>query len=94
MNFYLDNKNLKFYLSHPLMDKIVKLKERDFKDAGADELAPVDVADAIDNYDKILEIVGDLAANVIEQNAESVDHGGPQVVDNEVVYAKEMGSKT
>lgn len=88
MNFYLDNKNLKFYLSHPLMDKIVKLKERDFKDAGADELAPVDVADAIDNYDKILEIVGDLAANVIEQNAESVDHEGPQVVDNEVVYAK------
>lgn len=88
MNFYLDNKNLKFYLSHPLMDKIVKLKERDFKSAGSDDLAPVDVADAIDNYDKILEIVGDLAANVIDANAESVDHEGPQVVDNEVVYAK------
>ena len=88
MNFYNDNEILKFYLSHPVMDKIIKLKERDFVDSANDMLAPESVEDAIDNYDKVLEIVGDLAANVLEANAESVDHEGPQVIDNKIVYAK------
>ena len=88
MNFYNDNEILKFYLSHPVMDKIIKLKERDFVDSANDMLAPESVEDAIDNYDKVLEIVGDLAANVLESNAESVDHEGPQVIDNKIVYAK------
>ena len=88
MNFYNDNESLKFYLSHPVMDKIIKLKERDFVDSANDMLAPESVEDAIDNYDKVLEIVGDLAANVLEANAESVDHEGPQVIDNKIVYAK------
>ena len=70
MNFYNDNENLKFYLSHPVMDKIVKLRERDFVNIDDDVMAPSDVEDAIDNYDKVLEIVGDLAANVLEANAE------------------------
>ena len=73
MNFYNDNKSLKFYLSHPVMDKIIKLKERDFADSDNDMMAPTDVEDAIDNYDKVLEIVGDLAANVLEANAEERD---------------------
>ena len=88
MNFYSDNKSLKFYLSHPVMDKIIKLKERDFVDSDNDFMAPVNVEDAIDNYDKVLEIVGDLAANVLETNAENVDHEGPQVINNEIVYAQ------
>ena len=88
MNFYNDNEILKFYLSHPVMDKIIKLKERNFVGCENDMLAPESVEDAIDNYDKVLEIVGDLAANVLEANAESVDHEGPQVIDNKIVYAK------
>ncbi|MBE6336196.1 MAG: acyl-CoA dehydrogenase [Lentimicrobiaceae bacterium] len=88
MNFYNDNENLKFYLSHPVMDKIVKLRERDFVNIDDDVMAPSDVEDAIDNYDKVLEIVGDLAANVLEANAEDVDHEGPHVIDNAIVYAK------
>ena len=88
MNFYNDNESLKFYLSHPVMDKIIKLKERDFVDSANDMMAPESVEDAIDNYDKVLEIVGDIAANVLEANAESVDHEGPQVINNEIVYAK------
>ena len=88
MNFYNDNESLKFYLSHPVMDKIIKLKERNFVDCENDMMAPENVEDAIDSYDKVLEIVGDLTANVLEPNAESVDHEGPQVVNNEIVYAK------
>jgi Acyl-CoA dehydrogenases len=88
MNFYSDNEHLEFYLSHPEMEKIARLKERNFVDSANDDLAPVDVADAIDNYDRVLEIVGELAGEVLEANAEDVDHEGPHVVNNEVIYAK------
>ena len=58
MNFYSDNERLRSYLSHPLMEKIATLKENNFKDKDSDELAPVDAQDAIDSYDKVLEIIG------------------------------------
>jgi 3-(methylthio)propanoyl-CoA dehydrogenase len=87
-NFYTDNKDLKFHLEHPLMKKIVQLKERNF--AGKDECdyAFLDYEDAIDSYDKVLDIVGDICGNVIGPNAESVDAEGPSLVNNEVVYAR------
>lgn len=86
-NFYTDNPGLKHYLSHPLMEKIVKLKERDFADADKYDYAPQDMADAMDSYDKVLEIVGDICGNIIAENAEDVDHQGPHVENNRVVYA-------
>ena len=87
-NFYTDNKDLKFQLSHPLMKKIVELKEKGFVDKGKYDYAPVDAEDALDSYDKTLEIVGDICANVLAPNAESVDHEGPQVIDGRVKYAR------
>ena len=59
-NFYTDNPDLKLHLSHPLMEKIVALKERNYSEAEKFDYAPTDFADAMDNYDKVLEIVGDL----------------------------------
>lgn len=87
-NFYTDNDDLKFHLSHPLMKKIVNLKEDGYKDKEQYDYAPQDFEDALDNYDKILEIIGDISGNIIWENAESVDAEGPQVVDNRVVYAR------
>ncbi len=87
-NFYRDNKDLKFHLQHPLMKKIVSLKENDFSDSNEYDYAPLDFEDAVDNYDKVLEIVGDICGNIIGPNAESVDSEGPQLVNNEVKYAR------
>lgn len=87
-NFYTDNRDLKFHLHHPLMKKIVSLKEKDFEDASKFDYAPVDFEDAMDSYEKTLEIVGEISGDVIAPNAESVDHEGPRLVNNEVVYAK------
>lgn len=87
-NFYTDNKALKFHLQHPLMQKIVKLKEDNFADADVYDYAPRDFEDTIDSYEKVVEIVGDLSANILDPVAESVDHEGPKIVDNEVIYAK------
>jgi len=87
-NFFTDNPELKFHLDHPLMEKIIKLKERDFAEKDDYDYAPQDHEDAIDNYEKVLEIVGEICGNIIDPNAESVDAEGPSLLDNEVKYAK------
>lgn len=87
-NFFTDNPDLRFHLNHPLMKKIVALKERNFADKDKFDYAPLDFEDAMDSYDKVLEIVGEICGDIIGPNAESVDHEGPSIVDNEVVYAK------
>lgn len=87
-NFFTDNESLKFHLNHELMKEIVKLKERDFEDAKEYDYAPVDFEDAIDSYEKILEIIGEITGQVLAPNAEEVDAQGPQIINNEIVYAK------
>ncbi len=87
-NFYTDSPDLRFHLNHPLMKKIVTLKERNFIEKDKYEFAPIDFEDAMDTFDKILEIVGDICGNIIGPNAESVDHDGPQIVDGNVKYAR------
>lgn len=88
MNFFNDNPALKFQLSHPLMKKIVALKERNFAEKDKYDYAPQDFEDAIDNYERVLEIVGEVCGEVLAPNAESVDHEGPQVVNSRVIYAR------
>lgn len=87
-NFYTDNPALRHYLNHPAMEKIVKLKERDFAEADKYDYAPRDFADAMDNYERVLDIVGEICGDVIAENAEDVDHNGPRVENNRVVYAE------
>ena len=87
-NFYTDNEALKHYLTHPMMEKIVALKERDFADADKYDYAPQDYADAQDSYDKVLEVVGEICGDVIAENAEDVDHTGPRVENSRVIYAE------
>ncbi|MFO7977434.1 MAG: acyl-CoA dehydrogenase family protein [Bacteroidales bacterium] len=86
-NFYSDNPSLKFHLEHPMMKKIIRLKENDFADKDKYEYAPADFEDALDSYDKVLEIVGEICGETIGPNAEEVDAHGPSLVNNEVVYA-------
>lgn len=86
-NFYTDNPSLKHYLTHPMMEKIVSLKERDYADADKYDYAPQDFEDALDSYDKVLEIVGEICGETIASNAEDVDHQGPHVENGHVVYA-------
>lgn len=86
-NYYTDHPELEFHLHHPLMKRIVELKERNFADKDSFEDAPVDYNDAIDNYNHLLEIMGDITANIMELNSESVDLEGPHLVDKRMVYA-------
>ncbi|MCD7932611.1 MAG: acyl-CoA dehydrogenase family protein [Tannerellaceae bacterium] len=87
-NFYLDNPSLKHHLNHPLMKRIVELKERNYTDKDKYNYAPIDFEDAMDSYDKVLEIVGEICGEIIAPNAESVDHEGPTVSNGRVTYAR------
>ena len=87
-NFYTDNTDLKFHLEHPTMEKLVKLKEKNYTDKDEFDYAPLDFEDAMDSYDKVMGIVGEICGDIIEPNAEGVDHDGPTLENNEVHYAK------
>jgi alkylation response protein AidB-like acyl-CoA dehydrogenase len=86
-NFFLDNRDIQFQLEHPLMRKIVELKERGFAEKDKYDTAPKNFEDAMDNYRRVMEITGEVCAEVIAPNAEEVDHTGPRVVDDHVIYA-------
>jgi len=87
-NFFKDTPDFKFHLEHPIVQKIIKLKERNFEESKEFDFAPLNHEDAIDSYEKILDIVGEICSETIAANAESVDIEGPHIVNNEVVYAK------
>ena len=86
-NYYSDHPEFEFYLNHPEMKRIVELKERNFADKDQYPDAPVDFDDAIENYKQMLEITGDIAANIIEPNAEDVDLEGPHLENGRMIYA-------
>lgn len=69
------------------MKRIVDLKERDYADKDAFEDAPVSYEDALENYKRMLDITGDVAANIIEPNSESVDLEGPHLKNGRMLYA-------
>ncbi len=86
-NFYTDNPSLKHHLNHPLMRKIVELRERNYTDAEKFDYAPANFDDAMDNYEKVLEIIGDICGNKIAENAEAVDHQGASCANGRAYYA-------
>jgi alkylation response protein AidB-like acyl-CoA dehydrogenase len=87
-NFFTDNPDLQFQLNHPLMKRIVALKENNFENKEEFDYAPKDFEDAMDSYTQVLKIVGEIGGDVIAPNAESVDHDGPTLNEGRVGYAK------
>ncbi|MFI3292704.1 MAG: acyl-CoA dehydrogenase family protein [Rikenellaceae bacterium] len=86
-NFFLDNKDLQYHLEHPMMQQILELKERGYAEKDLYDYAPQNFEDAIDSIRQTLEIVGEVCADTIAPNAEGVDHEGPRVENDHVIYA-------
>ena len=86
-NYYSDHPEFDFYLNHPEMRRVVDLREKGYADKDQYEDAPVNYEDAIENYKRILDITGDVAANIIEPNSESVDLEGPHLENKRMIYA-------
>ena len=86
-NYYSDHPEIAFHLNHPLMKRVVDLKERNYVEKDQFEDAPVNYEDAIENYKRLLDITGDVAANIIEPNSEDVDLEGPHLENGRMIYA-------
>ena len=86
-NYYSDHPEIAFHLNHPLMKRVVELKEKFYEDKDQFDYAPVDFFDALENYKQILDLTGDVAANIIAPNSESVDLEGPHLENGRMIYA-------
>jgi 3-(methylthio)propanoyl-CoA dehydrogenase len=86
-NFFLDNEDIQFLFNHIDLAEMARIQEDDFarKDNGGADYVPVDAADAVDNYRRILEIVGEISGEMIAPNAEQIDHEGNMLNDNGTV---------
>ncbi len=87
-NFYTDNKALQYHLRHPLMKEIVALRERNYTQCEKFDYAPLDFEDAMDSYERVLDIIGEVCGDIIAPNAKDVDLEGPHHENGRVRYAK------
>ena len=86
-NFYTDNEDLKFHLGHPLMKRIIDLREDNtYADAQKYDYAPKDFEDAMDSVEKVVEICGEVCADVIAPNAEANDLEGHSIENDHLKY--------
>ena len=86
MNFFLDNKDLEFTLRNLDLAEVTRMREKNYENAAKFDTAPVDYADALDNFTRALKIVGEIAADRIAPRAREVDQNGAQFVDGKVIY--------
>ncbi len=86
-NFFTDNKALQYHLRHPLMKEIVALRERDYTESEKFDYAPLNFEDAMDSYERVLEVIGEICGDIIAPNAKDVDLEGPHHENGRVRYA-------
>ena len=85
-NFYSDNRDLVFTLKNLDLSEAVGLLENDYKFSAKYAGAPVDFADALDNYDRVLSVVGEVSSDRIAPRSREVDQNGAKFADGVVTY--------
>ncbi len=85
-NYFSDNKDLQFIFDNLDLEESVTIKENYYKYAKDFDHAPVNYADAVDNYNRVLKVVGQICAENIELRARTVDQEGPDFKDGKVTY--------
>ena len=85
-NFYSDNADLAFVLEHLDLPEAVNMIEGGYSFAKTYENAPRDFADALDNYRRVLNVVGEVCGDRIEPRSRTVDLEGPKFADGVVTY--------
>ncbi len=87
-NYFTDNADLLFQFDRLKLQEVVEIAEHGYTEAARYSFAPTDYQDALDNYRKVLEIVGDITANTVAPQAAEVDEEGSHFADGKVTYAK------
>jgi alkylation response protein AidB-like acyl-CoA dehydrogenase len=87
-NYFLDNRDIKFHFDNFNLKEIVDIAENNYEESKLYNHAPISYEDAMENYRKVLEVIGDLAGNKIAERAADVDLEGAKLIDGKVHYAK------
>ncbi len=87
-NYFLDNPDLLFQFERLDIKEVCEFMEENFSHAEKYNFAPVNYEDALENYKRVLEVAGDIAANFIAPRAASIDDEGALFEDGRVTYAK------
>jgi len=75
-NFYSDNDDIRFLFRHIDLGQLARAFEENFRFAQEFDYAPGNEAEAVRNYELVLEAVGELCADFIAPRAEDVDRTG------------------
>lgn len=87
-NFFKDNKDIQFHFNRFDIKEILEIAEKNYTEAEKYDYAPRNQEDAMQNFEKVLEVVGDIAGNFIDPRASEVDEEGAQFDKGKVDYAK------
>ncbi len=85
-NFFKDNADLMFTLDNLALAEVTELKEEGYRFAKEFDNAPTNFADALDNFRRVLEVVGEICGDRIEPRSRTVDAEGPKFADGVVTY--------
>ncbi|MBO7722562.1 MAG: acyl-CoA dehydrogenase family protein, partial [Thermoguttaceae bacterium] len=83
-NFFQDNRDIQFLFEYFDLKELAALQERQTPNGEADYL-PRGLDDVIDNYRRVLELTGEIAAETLFPNAETVDAEGNTLNENQTV---------
>lgn len=84
-NFYRDNADLRLHMARARWDRIVPALEDEFRLAS--EGGPATLEEARETHEAVLDLVGEIAAEVIAPTAASVDVEGARLEGGRVRYA-------
>jgi len=88
-NFFRDNNDIEFLFRHMNLGELAEVCEEGFRFAEQFEYAPADAAEAVTNYEMVLDSLGQLSAEFIAPRAEGVDREGNVLnADGTVTRAK------
>jgi alkylation response protein AidB-like acyl-CoA dehydrogenase len=86
-NFFTDNPDLRFHFQRLELRETVEMIEQGYRFAREYPQAPVDYEDANENYQRVMELIGDIAGNFIAERAAEVDREGAHFEEGQVRYA-------
>ena len=86
-NFFTENNDRLFHFKNFEIKEIVSLLEKNYTEHEKYEEAPENYNDAMDTYRRLLEVAGQITAEVIDPLSESVDLEGAHFNGGDVQYA-------
>jgi len=85
-NFYKDNDDIQFLFKHMDIAGVANVMEEGFRFAKQFDYAPANAAEAIENYDLVLDAIGQLSGDFIWPRSEHIDRQGSHLDENGKVH--------